>query len=276
METRVGQHLTRVRGSCAIKTVLPRVPGDGRRSKGELTHLLDMPPQAWPLCILTSRPQWWPGPPSGYAHYSEWLPPFPGEASTRTSAATPQSWPWLLLLGPPRCLQSIGSELLAWPRPDTAVTMVTSGEVGEAEGGEAVSWGIIVQIWEATYLGRPHRGNEIVWRHFSHHCLILAGKKTVFVCEDMCVCVCVRARNFTNSVEACLHEVHSVTSDHMDYVRVILWLEYRAWAPEECLCVVCRKRSWWHKGRQGGDWWETALEKILKRWKQGFRWWDSD
>ena len=80
--------------------------------------------------------------------------------------------------------------------------MVTSGEVGEAEGGEAVSWGIIVQIWEATYLGRPHRGNEIIWRHFSHHCLILAGKKTVFVCEDMCVCVCVCVR-----VCVCAHAI---------------------------------------------------------------------
>ena len=57
METTVGQHLTQARGSCAVKTVLPRVPGDGRQSKGKLTHLLDTPPQAWPLCIVTSRPQ---------------------------------------------------------------------------------------------------------------------------------------------------------------------------------------------------------------------------
>ena len=265
METRVGQHLTRVRGSCAIKTVLPRVPGDGRRSKGELTHLLDMPPQAWPLCILTSRPQWWPGPPSGYAHLH---PHICGHAPVMALAPPPGS----SSLSPVHRLRAAG---LTPPRHSRDHGDFWGG--GGGGGRRSCQLGYYCPDLGGHLSGTPTQGKwDSLAALFPPLSYLSWKEDSVCVWRHVRVCVCVRARNFTNSVEACLHEVHSVTSDHMDYVRVILWLEYRAWAPEECLCVVCRKRSWWHKGRQGGDWWETALEKILKRWKQGFRWWDSD
>ena len=269
----MGQLLTQVRGSCFIKTALPRVPGDGRRSKGKFPHLLDTPPQAWPLCILTSWPQWWPGPPVariltliGCPHSQvRRAPHISGHAR---HSCGPSSWVLLAASGP-----SAPSCCLTPPRHGGRWWLLGRRGGGGRRGCQSACY---CPDLRGRLSGTPTRGNEIVWRHFSHRCLISAGKKTVCVWRR----VCVRAR-----VRAILQ-----TPWMPVWVRFTAWL-LTIWImsvwfydlstkceslKSVCVWGGCQKITWWHKGREGGDWWDTALEKTVKRWKQGFRWWHSD
>ena len=246
----MGQLLTQVRGSCFIKTALPRGPGDGRRSKGKFTHLLDTPPQAWPLCILTSWPQWWPGPPRGSDPYSDWLPPFSGAVLPPGSCS------------PPPSAQSC---CLTAPRHGRWWLLGRWGGGGR-RGCQSACY---CPDLRGCLSGTPTRGNEIVWRHFSHRCLILAGKKTVCVWRRVCARARVRAILQTPWMPVWV----SFTAWLLTIWIMSVWF-YDLSTKCESLKSVC---VWGvRKGREGGDWWDTALEKRVKTWKQGFRWWHSD
>lgn len=83
---------------------------------------------------------------------------------------------------------------------------------------QAEGWGAAVRLWyycpdlEGRLSGTPTRGNEIVRQHFSHQYSYLDWK------ED-CVCVCVILQTLMYGYSSVFH---SLTSDHMDYVCVIL------------------------------------------------------
>lgn len=118
----------------------------------------------------------------------------------------------------------------------------------------------------------PTRGNEIVRQHFSHQYPYLDGKegcvcvwrRVCVIFTNSCVCVCVYLSVF-----------HSMTSEHMDNVCTILWLDYESM---KYVQILCWKKNRWQEGRGG---WEIQKRKQhqgrhFKKSVHNWFWWKDE